>query len=154
MPPSTLLEISDMKPSNQIKDKSKWRKRSERDRYQCPFLGNKQRVFGTLQHLLLTGSSMQERFKTAGDDLNLGVRASHLQRRSRRRHNPPCTLSHKSRPTPSSQDTKEEVEIVIVNNGSNDLNSGRSLTTAQPYKFTQRAKSSHLPSSRIRFRLQ
>ncbi|KAF7862790.1 uncharacterized protein EAF02_010339 [Botrytis sinoallii] len=112
-----LLQMSDIELDNQIKDNSKWKKRSEETTLDVHFpeLDN-----ASLEatNLVLIGSSMLERFKTTGHDLNLGSK--------------PGTFN-----AGVGGDTiPNKVGMVIVNIGSNDLKKpGRSLTEAQLYQF-------------------
>ncbi|TGO87326.1 hypothetical protein BPOR_0234g00120 [Botrytis porri] len=66
-----LLQMSDIELNNQIKDNGKWKKRSEETTLDVNFPELDNASLETI-NLVLIGSSMLERFRTTGHDLNLG----------------------------------------------------------------------------------
>ncbi|KAF7919996.1 uncharacterized protein EAE98_009230 [Botrytis deweyae] len=129
-----LLQMSDIELDNQIKDNSKWKKRSEETTLDVHFpdLDN-----ASLEatNLILIGSSMLERFKTTGHDLNLGSKPG-IFNAGVGGDTIPNVLYRINLGLLRKAKTQEKVGMVIVNIGSNDLKKpGRSLTEAQLYQF-------------------
>lgn len=126
--------MSDIQLDNQIKDNSKWKKRSEETTLDVHFpeLDN-----ASLEatNLVLIGSSMLERFKTTGHDLNLGSKPG-IFNAGVGGDTIPNVLYRINLGLLRRAKTQEKVGMVIVNIGSNDLKKpGRSLTEAQLYQF-------------------
>ncbi|TGO54097.1 hypothetical protein BOTNAR_0277g00120 [Botryotinia narcissicola] len=129
-----LLQMSDIELDNQIKDNSKWKKRSEETTLDVHFpeLDN---ASLEVTNLVLIGSSMLERFKTTGHDLILGSKPG-IFNAGVGGDTIPKVLYRINLGLLRKAKTQEKVGMVIINIGSNDLKKpGRSLTEAQLYQF-------------------
>ncbi|KAK6606991.1 hypothetical protein ACHAPF_001833 [Botrytis cinerea] len=139
-PPKTtsllsLLQMSDIELNNQIKENSKWKKRSEETTLNVHFPELDNTSLKTTS-LVLIGSSMLERFKTTGHDLELGPKPG-IFNAGVGGDTIPNVLYRIDLGLLRKAKTQEKVGMVIVNIGSNDLKKpGRSLTEAQLYQFT------------------
>lgn len=134
IPISRLLEMSDMELNNQIKNNSKWKKRSEETTINVHFPELDNADSKTFNFVLI-GSSMLERFKTTGHDLNLGLKP-HIFNAGVGGDTIPNVLYRIDLGLLQAAKTQEKVDMTIVNIGSNDLTKpGRSLTEFQLYQF-------------------
>jgi lysophospholipase L1-like esterase len=136
-PPSgkfSLLDLSDVDLNHQIEQNSKWKKRSEDTTIETHFpeLDN---ASPETYRLLLIGSSMLERFKTTGYDLNLGLKP-HVFNAGVGGDMIPNVLYRMNRGLLEKLKPQTRVRVVIINIGSNDLTKpGRSLSEKQQYQF-------------------
>ncbi|KAF7955401.1 uncharacterized protein EAE97_000660 [Botrytis byssoidea] len=129
-----LLQMSDIELDNQIKDNSKWKKRSEETTLGVHFPELDNASLGAT-NLVLIGSSMLERFKTTGHDLILGSKPV-IFNAGVGGDTIPNVLYRINLGLLRKAKTQEKVGMVIINIGSNDLKKpGRSLTEAQLYQF-------------------
>lgn len=119
---SSLPSLSNIDLNNQIRDNSKWKKRSEETTVNIyfPELNN---ADSNTFNIILIGSSMLERFKTTGHDLNLGF-GPHIFNAGVGGDTIPNVLYRIKLGLLQAAKTQEKVGIVIVNIGSNDIRFG------------------------------
>ncbi|KAF7875018.1 hypothetical protein EAF04_002190 [Stromatinia cepivora] len=131
---SSLLEMSDMELNKQIKYNAKWKKRSEDTTLNVHFPELDNPCSKTC-NLLLIGSSMLERFKTTGHDLNLGLKP-HIFNAGVGGDTIPNVLYRMTLGLLQKAKYQAKVGTVVVNIGSNDLKKpGRNLSEVQLYQF-------------------